>query len=217
VKKDLLLSLPNPIVLRRNAQSIAILEALMSPEWQYRYYCFNSKWALAQSMASMTDGQGDNFFALFAEAGTIVKGFDHESPMSPWARKDKSLWPGIFDGVPPQFSDFLTEPAFDIPNTTYCLWKLIGDESWQTGPVKYPEGEEDSDGATEHLSIYVGGPATYQEFALEYYERTIPLESVQRIFAHEPLDDQIVRALNPLVELQTLQQDIAEIGYPSCG
>lgn len=40
-----LLALPEIEHLRRLSQSLAMLDAIMSPNWESRYYSFNSKWA----------------------------------------------------------------------------------------------------------------------------------------------------------------------------
>jgi hypothetical protein len=122
VMKSTLSILPDVVTLRRKAQSLALLDAIMSPNWQYRYYSFNSKWGTDEMMASRKNGSGDELYILFSPFGAILKGFDHESLMSPWTREDQSLWPQVFDGVPMVFKHFLGEPAFDIPNTTFCVW-----------------------------------------------------------------------------------------------
>jgi len=187
----------------------------MSPDWQYRYYSFNSKWDKGEMMASMTDGCGNNFFILFNQYGAILKGFDHESFMSPWARDDKSLWPGLFDGVPAQFAQFITEPAFDIPNTTFCMWRLNADNCWQMGAISFPGQGGGSDGSEEFLSMFVGGPESYEEFARDYYEKEVPLESIERIYRHETLTEELVKSLNPDVAFSDLKKETKEIGYPS--
>ena len=123
VMKSTLSALPDVITLRRKAQSLAVLDAIMSPDWQYRYYSFNSQWDADEMMASRKNGSGDELYVLFNPTGAILKSFDHESFMSPWAREDESLWPHIFAQVPADFQAFLKEPAFDIPNTTFCVWR----------------------------------------------------------------------------------------------
>jgi hypothetical protein len=215
VKKSKLVALANPDALRRKAQSLAMLDAVMSPDWQYRYYSFNSKWGDDEMMASMTDGCGDNLFILFNRSGAILKGFDHESFMSPWAREDNSLWPKIFEGVPPEFNQFLHEPAFDIPNTTFCLWRLQTASTWQTGLIDFPDNNDGSDGSEELLALFVGGPESYQEFARDYYEKELSLESLERVYRHEALTEELVHSLNPGVSLSDLNHEIEEIGYPS--
>lgn len=64
-------SLPDIEDLRKLTQSLAMLDAIMSPEWEYRYYSFNSKWGEGEMMASMRNGSGDEYFILFDSHGAI--------------------------------------------------------------------------------------------------------------------------------------------------
>lgn len=54
----ILINLPNIENCKRIFQSIAMLDTILMPEWEYRYYSFNSKWYLDEMMASMRDGSG---------------------------------------------------------------------------------------------------------------------------------------------------------------
>jgi len=113
-----LAALPNIESLKKLSQSLAMVDAIMSPEWESRYYSFNSKWGEGEMMASMRDGSGDEYFILFNPHGAILKGFAHESPMSPYATASGKPWAGVLDSVPDEFQDFLSEPAFLIEDTT---------------------------------------------------------------------------------------------------
>src|SRR4030095_3057050 len=115
--------IPDIPSLKKLCQSLAVLDAIMSPEWDYRYYSFNSKWDQEEMMASMRDGSGDEYFILFDSHGAIMKGFAHESTMSPWANDAEQIWPGVLDQVPSEFGDFLSEPAFSMSETTFCIWR----------------------------------------------------------------------------------------------
>ncbi|WP_394393217.1 hypothetical protein [Shewanella woodyi] len=77
-------SMPEISELKKLLQSLAILDAIMSPEWDERYYSFNSKWDKSEQMGSMRNGCGYDFSVLFNQAGCFVKGFGHESAMSSW-------------------------------------------------------------------------------------------------------------------------------------
>ncbi|MEJ3716569.1 hypothetical protein ACU1JV_08435 [Paenibacillus sp. T2-29] len=68
--------LPDLEVSRRIFQAAAILDAILMPEWEYRYYSYNAHWDENEQMASMRDGEGDHYFALFQPNGLIIKGFD---------------------------------------------------------------------------------------------------------------------------------------------
>ena len=76
--------------LRRLMQSIAMLDAILSREWEFRYFSFNRRWSPGEQMGSLRNGQGDHYFALFNAAGCWLKGFDHEAPMSPLPRVRRS-------------------------------------------------------------------------------------------------------------------------------
>ena len=192
----------------RLTQSLAMLEAILSPGWEGRYYSFNSHWAAREQMASMRDGSGDDWFLLFSSAGAILKGFAHESPMAAGP-----VWPGVLSDVPTAFSRFLSEPAFAMEDTTFCLWHTIADSQWRKGNVAFPLGL-DPDGSAELLYILDGKPETYQQWAEEYYEVEVSLAAVKHVYAHLPLTAKIVAELNAGIGLADLAADITEIGYP---
>jgi len=213
VLKTTLAALPEIEALRKLTQSLAMLDAILSPEWEYRYYSFNSTWGPGEMMASMRNGQGDEYFILFDSHGAIMKGFDHESAMSPWSADEEKLWPGIFDDVPDEFQSFLSEPAFSIPETTFCIWRRYIDSSWQVGKIDYPD-EDDPDGSEQMLFIFDGHPSTYKEFAETYYEMQLDLDAIEHVYRREPLTDEIVARLNPDTTLESLIADIEQIAYP---
>ena len=204
--------LPGVDGLRRLLQSMAMLDAILSPEWEYRYYSFNARWAEGEEMGSMRDGSGDDFFVLFNAAGCFLKGFAHEASMSPAGQSPEQVWPGVLDGVPPDFARGLQEPAFRMEDATFCLWRRSGDDSWQVGPVEWPEGP-DPDGSAGLLSPLDGEPETYRAWAEDYYERDVDLAPVRAIYTHEPLTEALVAGLNPDVTLGELEADVVEIGY----
>src|SRR6266545_3544798 len=150
--------LPDVDGLKRLLQSMAMLDAILSPEWQYRYYSFNSKWSRGEQMGSMRDGCGDDFFALFNKHGCFLKGFDHEAMMSPYGQKPKRVWPGVLDAVPEEFADELKQPAFSMEDTTFCIWRRYSDSGWQRGIIDFPTERPDPDGSQSLLSPLDGKP-----------------------------------------------------------
>jgi hypothetical protein len=192
---------------------MAMLDAVLSPDWQFRYYSFNSRWAEGEQMGSMRNGCGDDFFALFNSAGCFLKGFAHEAPLSPYGRRPKRVWPGVLVDVPAEFAACLREPAFNMEETTFCLWRRYIDKSWQSGTIEFPAGL-DPDGSAFLLSPLDGKPKTYQGWAEDYYECSVSLKAVRHIYGHRPLTKKLVAQLNPEASLEVLQADIKEIGYP---
>jgi hypothetical protein len=68
-------NLPDVPNLLRVSKAIAMLDAILCPDWQYRFYSFNSKWAAEEEMASMLDGSSDSYFVLFNSHGAILNGY----------------------------------------------------------------------------------------------------------------------------------------------
>jgi hypothetical protein len=212
--------LPDVDRLKALLQSMALLDAILQPEWEFRYYSFNSVWATGEQLGSMRNGQGDDFFALFNTAGCWLKGFAHEAPMTPYRAELKRVWPGVLEGVPDEFAHCLRQPAFNVEDTTFCVWRRYIDADWQRGPAEYPAGHPDPDGSEYLLSPLDGRPETYREWAERYFSRsrsTLPVEPVLHIYEHRPLTTELIRQLNLELSIEELQADIEEIGYPAGG
>ena len=93
--------LPGVDDLRRTLQAMAMLDAILCPEWQFRYYSFNATWAPGEQMGSMRNGSGDDLFAHFSAIGCLLKGFAHEYPMTPYREDPPRVWPDVLDAVAP--------------------------------------------------------------------------------------------------------------------
>jgi hypothetical protein len=207
--------LPDVDAVRRLMQSLAMLDAVLCPAWEDRYYSFNAVWSAGGQMGSMRNGQGDDFFARFSAAGCWLKGFAHESPMTPYRKRPPQVWRGVLDDVPDAFADCLTEPAFNLADTTFCIWRQPGDAGWHRGRIRFPSGHPDPDGSAELLSVLDGRPETYLDWAQDYYGESVDLDAVRRVYAHERLTDPLVSALNPEATLRAVTSDRKEIGYPN--
>lgn len=186
-----------------------MLDAIICREWDYRYYSYNSKWSANEEMASMRNGCGDEWFLLFNPVGAALKGLAHESPRA----GDDSFPAQIQKLVPPDFSSFLQEPAFSMQSASFCLWRRHTDRQWSVVIPTHGSISPNDDGSEELLTILDGEPATYQQWAQDYYERPISLNAVRAIYTHESLNEELIAALNPEVSLPDISGDIAEIGY----
>ena len=209
-------ALPDIGGLRKLLRSLAMLDAILQPEWQFRFYSFDSFWSADEQMGSMRNGQGDDFFALFNRAGCWLKGFVHTAPMTPYRGKPKQVWRGVADAVPAEFARCLREPAFAVEDATFCIWRRYGDSAWQRGEIAYPPDHSDPDGSEYLLSPLDGRPESYREWAAWYFSKpALGVEAVRQVYQHRPLTDELVRLLNPAVTLDDVESDMAEIGYPS--
>ena len=63
------------------------------------------------------------------------------------------------------------------------------------------------------VAMLAGAPETYQAFAVEYFERDVPLTAVAHVLAGQPLHDVLLATFRSERTLDELAADIAEIGY----
>ncbi len=218
--------LPDVDRLRRLLQSMAMLDAILCRNWQFRFYSFNCRWSKGEQMGSMRNGQGDDFFALFNAQGCFLKGFAHEAPMSSYRDAGpKRLWPGLIESVPSEFEKCLREPAFSMDDTTFCIWRRYGDATWQRGQIDFPP-HSDPDGSEHLLSPLDGKAETYRAWAESYFDKPfLTVDMVQHIYDHRPLTNELLALLtpdvvledekNPHLQVEDLEEDISEIGYPT--
>ena len=197
---------------RRISQAVAMLDAILSPDdWELRYFAYNAHWTAQQAMASMRDGSGDEYFAMFGSHGAILKGFAHDSPAT--ARDPRVAQRQLREQLPVSFEAFLSEPAFNPGDTTFCIWREPSDSAWTRADLT-GNTEPLEDGIARLLWVFDGLPQTYLSWAQEYHEADIPLRAVGAVYALEPLSERLVAQLNPLVTLSALTADCTEIGYP---
>jgi len=214
ISTKVLSELPEPGALLQPTKSLAMLDALVEREWEYRYYSFNGKWSESEEMASMRNGRGDAWFCVFSRAGVFLKEFNHECQMSPWSRNPATVWPGVLESVPPVFSAGVSEPAFSINETTFCIWRTAQDCQWRTGAISFPNGDE-ADGSAEMLAALDGEPLTYKKWAEDYYQRPLSATAIHEIYTGMPLTPELVHELNPEAEFASLLDHAAEIDYRS--
>jgi hypothetical protein len=111
------------------------------------------------------------------------------------------------------FKAFVTEPAFSMGDTTFCIWRGVEDSAWKVGNVPYPVGE-DPDSSGWMLLILDGYPGTDRDWAEGYYEHPISLSAVKRLYEYSYLTPEIVRGLNPNKDFASTVAEAEEIGYP---
>ncbi|MFE6050975.1 hypothetical protein ACFQ6N_09480 [Kitasatospora sp. NPDC056446] len=200
----LLGNLPAISDLRDRCRALATLDAILSPDdWEARYHSFDASWDEDEVLASMRNGEGDDWVVVFSPAGAYGRGFDHETPNAP----------ELLAAVPEEFRRFAEEPAFgdeDGPTVTLCFWRAPGDAAWQ-GPAA------EQSGAELFALVLDGSAEAYRDWAEEYFESEQPLDlaAIGHVLALRPLTPEVVAALNPDTDLEELAEDLAEIGYPA--
>ncbi|MGW3269815.1 hypothetical protein [Streptomyces sp. NPDC001056] len=211
---DVAEALPDIPTLRDRCRSIAMLETVLNPDGE-RYYSFSRAWSETEEIASMRNGSGDEFDVIFSPADAYVRGFDHESAMSPYV--DDAPWPGVVDSVPEVFRSCVEEPSFTddgMPRVTACIWREEGSEHWQAGEIDFPEDNADPDGSGWLFHLLVDpSPEAFQKFAEDYYEIPVDIHAVRHVYALRPLTQEVVTALNDKASLAGIADAAAAIGY----
>jgi hypothetical protein len=214
--------LPAIGVVRRWSQSLAVLDAIMSADWEYRYFSFDAEFAPGQAVASMRNGSGDEYAITFTGDGAFLRGFDHESPLSPFIQTPPALWPGLLTGLPAPLARMAAGPTptlRGVPMMTVALWRLAGDEQWHHGQLAYPRAWEsvyaDPDGSDWLFAQLDGRSESYLLYASEYFGRQLPAEAVMAVLEHRPLTAALVHALNPQRSHHDMIADLNRIGYPA--
>lgn len=204
----------DPAVLLRRAVSLAVLDAIVHAEadgsWDPRRYTFETLGPDGPWAASLFDPCGNHLVIVFDEAGTLIKGADHEASMAP--ARHGGLWPGLFDGMPPALARF-REVGFPSDITTFCLWWDAGDPGWRHGIRAFPEERDDPDGSGWLLAEYDGDAETYAEDARDCREVEASASAVQAIFDHAPLTAELVRRVNPAADPEAVLAEIASLPY----
>ena len=191
--------LPDIFKVKLVSQSLAMLDAIIMPEWEFRYFSFDCHWDDMEMMASMKNGSGDEYFLLFNNSGAIGKVFLVNSQLS-----DNDI-NKLFARIPTSFQSFKNEEAFKLDNISFCFWRLNTEQYWILEPQRKN---------LPYLDFLTGDPTLYKKWAEKYYEKNLDSGAIQDIFLHKPLTLQIVSKLNNEISLEDLYEDINEIGYP---
>lgn len=198
-----------PDELRRISKIAAALDAVFQTDASLRYHSYFPQWNNNLDVAQIDNGSGDHLFCLFSPTGVVLKGFDHESPMSPYARDDFEIWPGIYQNLPPSLAALLDDKAIQKEDVTFCIWRLTEDTEWQTGKISFPlDGD---DGSAFLLGTLLANANDYYNWARDYYETDIPLEMIEDVYRQASLDKTTAKMLNSAIDFDSIAQEIRTI------
>jgi len=199
--------------LRSHMQRLAALTAIFSVDLGEPQFVFEPHWRKHQQVAMNIDGCGDELYMHFTRHGCFIKGFAHESEMTPYKRADHSIWPGVLDAVPPEFNSSLREPAFDPSATTFAIWRLTSADAWSTGDVNFPAGEY-KDGSADLLQPITFSSAEFTDWLADNYETDVDSGIIQSVFDGQPLTETQMSTLNPSSPMHAVRDAVRATGYP---
>ncbi len=198
-----------PDKLEQNWRAWAAADLILCDEAWLRVYAFDADWATGQSMGKVDDGSGNRVYALFTPAGTVLKGFDHESEVSPAARDDDSVWPDMYAGMPTPLWEALYDPALEPSDVTFCLWRGPEDTHWCQGFTLSPDTDDGSEGL---LGYFFETPEEYTEWAEAYYERPIDAGAIALLASGAAITPELISRLNPERNAEEALGELREYG-----
>ena len=203
-------SLPHPRLLGQRAMALALLDAIICPEIEYRYFTYDPLFAPGQHVAAMKNGEGDHWYLHLSGAGAILKGHVQDLPRG----ESRAMALQAQAAVPEDFAALLHEPAFMMDSVSFCYWRRAADLGWDK--LAHPDArlQHRYDGSEDYLSILLAPADCYYEYAADYFECEPPLASIEQLYAHAPLSAAVVKSLNPQMTLGDALEAAARIGYP---
>jgi len=208
-------SLPDVEVLKGRLNILAALGIIMSSEDE-AWLRVHSKVADPEGLLCayrVDNGAGDVMFVVFADEGCIIKGFDHESYLSPYARDEYEVWPGVYDEVPQGLLSLLDDPAFEKDDATFCVWCERDDAVWKQGAVEAEDAEDGDDGGFEFLlGLLFPTAEDYVVWAQDYYEEELPVQAIECVYAGATIDEAAIASINPERDAPAALREIQALG-----
>ncbi|MGZ4098891.1 MAG: hypothetical protein ACXVNM_08430 [Bacteroidia bacterium] len=197
--------LPDNHNLRRICKAVSVLDAIVSQEPENRYYTYNAHWGEGEEIFEMRNGEGDQLLILFRDDGCVINGFCHESK--------QPLITMVTKGLPPVFNEFIFGEPIKSIGTTFCIWW------YEKSKWRINKATDSNACIKEMLYVFDGNPATYTNWANEYYtnsyrEPGISTGIVQKLYNEEPLTKEMVlTVINKVKDWDLLQSDMEQIDY----
>lgn len=178
--------LPTADRLLQACRALAVAEAALNRDPVTRLHTVTSTGA-DEWLCRVSDGSGNEALLWFGSDGAVIRGFDHESEMSPWARDPADLWPGLDEGFPPPLRRAPTIRVAGIESITFLIWRSASDRQWSIGRIDLPVAFNADPDGSEFLLRPVSQPAEGHQFLEEYYEREVSRAAVDKLFQSAPL------------------------------
>lgn len=188
----------------------AILDIIITPEpesWLrlVSYYYDTRKRC---HVFKITNGSGDHLYALFTEQGAIIKGFDHESCLSPYQNGNTHIMAEIYNNIPWTLFQLLDDDT-EKNDVTFCLWQLPGESIWHKNQIVLPSvcpQDEEEDGGESFLMKYIFATAEeWYEWASIYYElEEEAWDAAALLYENNEITRSMVNDLNPERDYDTI-------------
>lgn len=208
-----------PVDLRDILRGMAVVSLLRS---RYADHEFRFDALTDTVTAVWHDFAGNRAHFLFVPAGSVILGFDHESPMSPHATctgpHDFRAWPGVYESLPSGLMEAVRMnpfgPDWDVREVTFCLWNQTPGRVWTKGDIEYPDRDHgDSDGQGYILSCV---RKYYLDLAAEFRERyrwELDEGAVAELLSGDEIKADCLRRLAPGCDVGAARSALEAMGF----
>ena len=186
-------------------RSLAVLDALLCPEWEFRLYAFDSSWGDGETMGSIRDGAGACVFVVFRNGGAFFRAV-HPALENGEAAAGRNR-------LPDEFTALSREPAFYQDMGAVEAWWSDKGGRWTLASL----------GARDHTILRPldelcacldGDPETYRSFASTYFERDIDRGAIADVYAGHPVTlDFLDRMKLPGIS-EDQREELIRTGHP---
>jgi hypothetical protein len=198
-----------PEDLRETLISLAALNIILCEEDWLRYHRYTRNWTENVEMAEIDNGAGDHLYILFTPQATVLKGFDHESPLSPYVREGHKLREGIYDNIPSNLLELLKDVSIQMDDATFCIWHEASDRNWKTGNISFDKDEDDGSGFL--FGTILDSAEKFKDWADDYFEMDVPLTIVDKIYKGKVISDEMILILNKDCNLGKVKEELSAL------
>ena len=209
--------IPSPNDLLQRLIAYAKIDRIMNPDsddCMVRVYHYDKDWVPGGHFLKIDDSGGDHYHVLFSPDGCIVKGFDHESDLSPYNYNDEDepmlnviAEHDFYDGAPVALSCLLDDPALEKELATFCAWQAAGDSQWHCAESEIPADWSDG---IETFLFYAQDPEEYRHWFEAYYETKVDLKIIRDIADGKSVTAEMARSLNPEGDVDLIMKELGE-------
>lgn len=203
---------PQPETLLKRLTFYSIMDVIMNAGAEYDgsvYHC-NTDWNAGVSLFTIDDGGGDHFHVLFSQDGCIIKGFGHESDLSPYNYEDDESYPDyrFYENCPHEFYELLDDESLERDLLTFCAWHANEDGCWQAQSINALADWRD--GSADFLE-YVSNLDEYADWLSAYYETDIYTETLLDLYNGAAITEDIISMLNPKADPDEVMAMVADV------
>lgn len=202
----------DPGVLLERLTAYSIIDVIMNSGSDYDgsiYHC-NTDWNAGVALFTIDDGGGDHFHILFSDASCVIKGFGHESDLSPYNYEEDADYPKyrFYENIPHALYELLDNEALERDLLTFCAWYTPENGAWQAAHVSVPDDWRD--GSADFLD-YFSERDDYIAWLKDYYEADINSAPVMDILAGVAVTEEMVAELNPKADTEAAMEAVYAI------